>query len=282
MGPSAVLITTRRGRWPNGSGRAAASPHYFDTNCSILKMANIIYGKNPVLEALTAGQPINKIFIASGISHAADNKIVQLARQRGIPVREADRRKLAALAGHAETQGVVALLTSQPYQEMVDIFRVAQQKNESPLIALLDEIQDPHNLGAIIRSAEAFGFHGIIVTKNHSVGLTDVVAKTSAGAVAHLPIVRVTNLVQTLQDLKARNIWLAGAAQEANVTVFETDLNRPLGIVIGSEGRGLRRLVKETCDFLVRIPMFGRVNSLNASVAAALIFCEARRQRAKL
>lgn len=242
-------------------------------------MAHIIYGKNPVLEALTAGQPINKIFVASGTRRAADNQIVQLARQRGIPVREADRRKLAALAGHAETQGVVALLTSQNYQELVDIFRVAQQRNESPLIALLDEIQDPHNLGAIIRSAEAFGFHGIIVTKNHSVGLTAVVAKTSAGAVAHLPIVRVTNLVQTLKDLKAQNIWLAGAAQEANATVFETDLNRPLGIVIGSEGRGLRRLVKETCDFLVRIPMFGRVNSLNASVAAALIFCEARRQR---
>lgn len=242
-------------------------------------MANIIYGKNPILEALAAGQTIHKIFMAGDATHPSDRKIMQMARARGIPVRTADRRKLTALAGHPETQGVVALLAERSYQELADIFQRAKLRNESPLIALLDEIQDPHNFGAIIRSAEGFGLHGIITTKDHAVGLTDIVAKTSAGAVAHLPVVRITNLVQTMNELRQQNIWLVGAAQEASLSMFEADLNRPLGIVVGSEGKGIRRLVKATCDFLIRIPMFGQVNSLNASVAAALIFCEARRQR---
>jgi len=242
-------------------------------------MSHIIYGKNPIIEALEAGQPINKIYLARGPNRSVVRKIVRLARQANIPIREVDRRKLAELAGHEKTQGVVAMLTEMVYRTVEDIFDRAARRNEAPLIAILDEIQDPHNFGAIIRSAAAFGFHGIVVPKDRSAGITDTVAKSSAGAVSHLPIARVTNLAQTLKSLKTRNLWIAGADQEAELSFYEVDWNRPLAVVIGSEGKGMRRLTKESCDFLVRIPMSGAINSLNASVAAALIFCEARRQR---
>jgi 23S rRNA (guanosine2251-2'-O)-methyltransferase len=242
-------------------------------------MSNIISGKNPVLEALEAGQSINKIYLASGPKNLVDKKIIQLARQNGIPVREVDRRKLVEIAGHDKIQGVVAVVMEYAYASIEDIFKNSQSKNEAPLLAILDEIQDPHNFGAIVRSAEAFGFHGIIISKDRSVGITETVVKTSAGAVAHLPIARVNNLATTIKELKENNIWIAGTDQDAKNNFFEADLNRPLAIVIGSEGKGMRRLVKENCDFLVSIPMVGKINSLNASVAAALVFCEARRQR---
>jgi 23S rRNA (guanosine2251-2'-O)-methyltransferase len=245
-------------------------------------MSNIIYGKNPVIEALEAGQPINKIYLASGQKNPVDKKIIQLARQNGIPVREADRKKLAELTGHDKTQGVVAILTEIGYCTIENIFSRGTQQQESPLIAVLDEIQDPHNFGAIIRSAEAFGFHGIIIPKDRSVGITATVVKTSAGAVSHIPIVRVQNLAQWMKEIKNQNVWIAGADQQAEISLFEANLSRALAIVIGSEAKGMRRFVKESCDFLVRIPMVGKINSLNASVAAALIFCEARKQRAAL
>jgi len=244
-------------------------------------MPNIISGKNPVLEALEAGQAINKIYLASGPKNPVDRKIMQLARQNGIPVREVDRRKLAEIAGHDKTQGVVAVVMEYAYASIEDIFKHSQSRNEAPLLAILDEIQDPHNFGAIIRSAEAFGFHGIIISKDRSVGITETVVKTSAGAVAHLPIARVNYLATTIKELKKNNVWIAGTDQEANDSYFAADLNRSLAILIGSEGKGMRRLVKESCDFLVRIPMVGKINSLNASVAAALVFCEARKQRKK-
>jgi len=165
-------------------------------------MSNIIYGKNPVLEALEAGQSINKIYLASGPKNLVDKKIIQLARQNGIPVREVDRRKLVEIAGHEKTQGVVAVVMEYAYASIEDIFKNSQNTNETPLLAILDEIQDPHNFGAIIRSAEAFGFHGIIIAKDRSVGITETVVKTSAGAVAHLPIARVSNLAATIKELK--------------------------------------------------------------------------------
>jgi len=250
-----------------------------DSQVTIRFMSNIIYGKNPVIEALQAGQPINKIYLAIGPKHPVDKKIMQLARQNGVPVREVDRKKLMELAGHDKTQGVVAILTEIGYSTLEDIFNRAAQRPEAPLITILDEIQDPHNFGAIIRSAEAFGFHGIIIPKDRSVGITDTVAKTSAGAVSHIPIVRVQNLAQWIKTLKAENVWIAGTDQQAEISLFEADFNRPLAVVIGSEGKGMRRLIKASCDFLIRIPMVGQINSLNASVAAALIFCEARKQR---
>lgn len=242
-------------------------------------MSTIIYGKNPVIEALEAGQPINKIYVATASKQSVDKKLMQLARQNGVPIREVDRKKLIEIAGHDKTQGVVAILTEIGYSAVEDIFNRARQRQEQPLIAMLDEIQDPHNFGAIIRSAEAFGFHGIIISKDRSVGITGTVVKTSAGAVAHLPIARVNNLATTISELKKSNIWIAGADQQAETSLYEIDLKRPLAVVIGSEGKGMRRLVRESCDFLIRIPMVGQINSLNASVAAALIFCEARRQR---
>jgi 23S rRNA (guanosine2251-2'-O)-methyltransferase len=245
-------------------------------------MPNIIYGKNPVIEALEAGQTINKIYLANAQKNQVERKIIQLARQNGIPVREVDRKKLAEIAGHDKTQGVVAILSEAVYSTIEDIFNRAVQQKEAPLIAMLDEIQDPHNFGAIIRSAEAFGFHGIIIGKDRSVGITETVAKTSAGAVSHLPVARVQNLAQSIKELKARNVWISGADQQAAMSIYDADLNRSLAVVIGSEGKGMRRLIKESCDFLIRIPMVGQINSLNASVAAALIFCEARRQRGSL
>jgi len=203
----------------------------------------------------------------------------QAARERGIPVREVEKNKLRELAGTEGHQGVVAILSQISYGEIDDILQKAKEANETPLIAILDEIQDPHNLGAIIRSAEAFGFHGIIIPKDRSAGLTDVVVKTSAGAVSFIPIVRVVNLARLIDDLKEAGVWIAGADQDANESFYKADLNRSLGIVIGSEGKGLRPLIKKKCDFLLRIPLVGKVNSLNASVAAAILFCDVRNQR---
>ena len=239
----------------------------------------IIYGKNPVKEALESDQPINKIYIIKGKKTPYISRLSQTARQKGIPVREVEKNKLQELAGDSGHQGVVAVLSQVSYGEIEDIFNRAKEKNESPLIAILDEIQDPHNLGAIIRSAEAFGFHGIIIPKNRATGLTETVTKTSAGAVVHIPVVRITNLARTIDELKEQGLWIAGTDHEAKEFFYEADLDRSLGIVIGSEGKGVRPLIKKKCDFMVSIPMVGKVNSLNASVAAAIVFCEARRQR---
>jgi len=240
---------------------------------------SIIYGKNPVKEALKSDLPVNKIYIIKGKKSPFVSKLFQSARQQGIPVREVENNKLLELAGDSGHQGVIAELSHVSYSEIEDIFYRAKEKNESPLIAILDEIQDPHNLGAIIRSAEAFGFHGIVIPKNRAAGLTETVTKTSAGAVAHIPVVRITNLARTIDELKEQGVWIAGTDHEANEFFYEVDLNRSLGIVIGSEGKGIRPLITKKCDFMVKIPMVGKVNSLNASVSAAIVFCEARRQR---
>ncbi|MBC8184151.1 23S rRNA (guanosine(2251)-2'-O)-methyltransferase RlmB [candidate division KSB1 bacterium] len=239
----------------------------------------IIYGKNPVIEALESDQPVNKIYIIKGKKTPFFSNLFQSARQKGIPVRELEKNKLQELAGNSGHQGVVAVLSQVSYSEIEDIFERADEIKESPLIAILDEIQDPHNLGAIIRSAEAFGFHGIIIPKDRATGLTETVTKTSAGAVAHIPVVRVTNLARTIDELKKEGMWIAGTDHETKEFFYEADLNRSLGVVIGSEGKGIRPLIKKKCDFLVSIPMGGKVNSLNASVAAAIVFCEARSQR---
>jgi len=241
-------------------------------------MTQIIYGKNPIREALDAARTINKIFVLRGKKSPSDMKIIQKAKQAKIPIREVDRKKLIELTGHDGHQGFVALVLEIDYSTIDDIFALAEDRKEKPLIALLDEIQDPHNLGAIIRSAEALGFHGIIVPKDRSAGLSATVMKTSAGAASHLPIVRVTNLARTMEELKSAGIWIAGADQDAEQTIYEVNFPSSLAVVIGSEGKGLRRLIKQKCDFLVRIPLFGNVNSLNASVAAGIIFAEVRKR----
>lgn len=244
-------------------------------------MDNLIYGKNPVKEALRAKQPVDKIFIASGIKKFSIQIILDMARKLDIPVREVDRKKLIDLVGHENHQGIAAALSTTEYSSIDDIFLRAGERGEKPLIAILDEIQDPHNLGAIIRSAEALGFHGIIIPKNRSAGLSQTVAKTSAGAIAHVPVVRVTNTVQAIEELKGMGVWVVGADQDASETMEIVDVSLPIALVVGGEGKGIRRLVREKSDFLVKIPMHGRINSLNASVASAILFWEIRRRRDK-
>ncbi len=245
-------------------------------------MPSITYGKNPVKELIAAGLQINKLFVVKGRKSKSDLKLIERAKSLKIPIHEVDRFKLSEIAGSENHQGFVAELPEYKYSEIDDIFRKAERHNEHVLVAILDEIQDPHNLGAIIRSAEAFGFHGLIIPKDRSAGPNSTVAKTSAGAMAHVPIVRVTNLVRIMKDLQNQGVWFVGTDQNAEQSVYEAKLNMPLGVVIGNEGRGIRRLVKKTCDFLVRIPLFGHVNSLNASVAAAIVFSEARNQRSNV
>ena len=239
----------------------------------------IIEGRNAVIEALRAGTPIDKIFIAKGETDAALGHIASTARGKGIVVVEADRRKLDAMSQTHAHQGVIAQAAVREYASVDDILNAAEEKGEPPLIVVCDELSDPHNLGAVIRTAECAGAHGVIIPKRRSAGLTAVVGKTSAGAVAHVPVARVPNLPALLKELKDEGVWVFGTAADGDRLLYDADLKGPAAIVIGSEGDGMGRLVSETCDFLVRIPMKGKLNSLNASAAAAILLYEAVRQR---
>ncbi len=239
-------------------------------------MSKLAIGRNQVKEALRASL-VEKVFVAKGVRDVDEIRLA--ARAGGVPVVEVNRRKIDGLADGERHQGIVATLSRVPYADVAKILAAARARGEAPLVALLDEIQDPHNLGAIIRSAEAAGVHGVVITKRRAAGVTEAVFRASAGAVAHIPVVKVANLKNAIEALKKERIWIVGADQDARETYNEADLTGPLGIVIGGEGKGLRRLVREHCDFTVRIPMSGKVNSLNASVAAALMFFEVKRQR---
>jgi 23S rRNA (guanosine2251-2'-O)-methyltransferase len=241
-------------------------------------MGKYAVGRNQVKEALGASL-VEKVYIAKGSRGRAVDEVRQAARSAKVPVLQVNRRKLEELAGGLRDQGVVGLLSEIPYSSLEEILASAEKRGEPAFIALLDGIQDPHNLGAIIRSAEAAGLHGVVVTTRRSAGLSETVFRTSAGAAAHLPVAKVGNLSSTIESLKKKRVWVVGADQGADKACYETDLTGPLAVVVGGEGKGVRRLVKEHCDFTVRIPMAGRVNSLNASVAAALVFFEAKRQR---
>ncbi|KKM12719.1 RNA methyltransferase [Clostridiales bacterium PH28_bin88] len=241
--------------------------------------SDTIEGRNPVVEALKSGRPINKILIGSGVNPRGLSELYSLARARGIPVQQVDRNKLDALAHTRGHQGVIALAAAKEYVEVDDILAIARQRGEEPLLVLLDELEDPHNLGAILRTADAAGAHGVVITKRHSVPLTGAVAKASAGAVEYVPVARVANLVQTMEYLKKEGCWVVGAAMEAEDLYLHRDLTGSLALVIGSEGKGLGRLVKETCDYCVRLPMQGQINSLNAAVAASVMLYEVVRQR---
>ena len=239
----------------------------------------IIEGRNAVIEALRAGTPVDKIYLARGETDSALGHIASTARSKGIVVVECDRRKLDGMSRTHSHQGVIALAAVREYASVDDILDAAREKGEPPLIVVCDELSDPHNLGAVIRTAECAGAHGVIIPKRRSAGLTAVVAKTSAGAVSHLPVARVANLPSLLKQLKKEGIWVFGADAAGTVPLYEADLKGPAAIVIGSEGSGMSRLVAETCDVLVRIPMKGKLNSLNASAAAAILLYEAVRQR---
>ncbi len=239
----------------------------------------LIEGRNAVLEAIRAGTAIDKLYLAKGETDAALRHIASTARNNGIVVTEADRRKLDAMSRTHSHQGVIAVAAVREYATVEDILAVAAERGESPLLVICDEISDPHNLGAIIRTAECAGAHGVIIPKRRSAGLTAIVGKTSAGAVSHLPVARVPNLPTLLRELKERGIWIYGAAVDGTADLYQTDLTGPAALVIGSEGSGMSRLVTEGCDFLLRIPMRGKINSLNASAAAAVLLYEALRQR---
>ena len=239
----------------------------------------LIEGRNAVIEALRAGTAIDKIYLAKGETDKTLGHIASTARAAGVVVVEADRRKLDFMSRTKAHQGVIALAAVREYATVEDILAAARDKGEPPLLVVCDEISDPHNLGAIIRTAECAGAHGVIIPKRRSAGLTAIVGKTSAGAASWLPVARVANLPATLKDLKKAGVWIFGTAADGDKTLYDADLKGPAAIVIGSEGDGMGRLVRESCDFLVSIPLKGRIQSLNASNAAAILLYEAVRQR---
>lgn len=242
---------------------------------------DVLTGRNPVREALKAGRPLNKILVASGLEGRTVGEIVSLARSRGIPLQWVNRSVLDKMAGNDTHQGVLGLAAARGYAEVDQLLSRAKEKNEPPFLIMLDQVEDPHNLGSIIRSAEAAGSHGVIIPRRRTVGLTAAVARTAAGALEYLPVARVTNLSRTIESLKNHDLWIAGADSEGDQVAFTCDFTLPLVLVLGSEGRGLSKLVKSRCDWTVRLPMHGRINSLNVAVAAGILMYEVVRQRSK-
>lgn len=242
-------------------------------------MSDIIEGRNPVLEALKAGREINKILVASGASEGSIKQILAMAKDKKVIVQKVERSKLDALSESDNHQGVIAYVAAYDYQDLDEVMDRVEAEGREPFVVICDEINDPHNLGSIIRTANAVGADCVIIPKRRSVGITAVVAKTSAGAIEYVPVCRVNNLSQTIEKLKERGLWVAAADMDGTSEHFKANLKGKMAIVVGSEGAGISRLVKEHCDYVVRIPMKGAVTSLNASVAASILMYEVFRQR---
>jgi 23S rRNA (guanosine2251-2'-O)-methyltransferase len=240
---------------------------------------DLIEGRNAVIEALKSDRTIEYILIAKGDLVGSISVVIALAKEKGIVIKEADRRKLDEMSQTESHQGVIAIVTPYKYFGLDDIFKYAEEKGEKPFIIILDEIQDPHNFGSIIRTAEVCGAHGIVIPKRKNVGATPTVYKTSAGAIEHMKIAKVTNINATIEEIKERGVWVYGADMEGENYIFDTDLTGAVAIVIGSEGRGISKLTKEKCDVLVKIPMVGKITSLNASVASGIIMYEIMKQK---
>ena len=238
-------------------------------------------GRNALTEALRSGRTIDKVFIASGETDKGLQRLAAQAKEAGAVIVPVDRRKLDAMSVTRAHQGVIALAAAKEYVSIDDILQEAADRGETPLIVICDELTDPHNLGAILRSAECAGAHGIIIPKRRSVGLTAVVAKASAGAMEYMKVARVTNINAAMDELKQKGVWIFGTAAEGSIPMYKADLTGPTAIVIGSEGDGMSRLVRQNCDVTVHIPMKGRISSLNASAAASILLYEAVRQRIK-
>jgi len=238
----------------------------------------MIAGKNPVLEALRSTRDINKIWIAESVKKSGINELISMAKERGIIVQFVPKKKIDQLSSENH-QGIVASVAAYNYAELDDLFQLAKERQEDPFFIILDELEDPHNLGSIMRTADAIGAHGIIIPKRRSVSLTAVVAKASTGAIEYIPTVRVNNLAQTVEELKERGVWIAGTDAKGSVDYRKMDATLPLAVIIGSEGKGMSRILKEKCDFLYHLPMVGHVTSLNASVAASLLMYEVYRKR---
>ena len=240
-------------------------------------MPEFIMGRNPVIEALKAGRQVNKVFIAKGLHGIQD--IIDQVKRKGILYEFLDRKELDRICRTGKHQGLIAALAPTTYVEVEDMIAAANAKNEKLFIILLDGLEDPHNLGAILRSADAVGVHGVVIPKRRAVPLTETVAKTSAGAVEYVPVARVGNLNDVIRKLKDSRVWVVGLDEQAEMEFTKADFKLPLALVIGGEGKGLSRLVKENCDFLVKIPMKGKITSLNASVSVAVVMYEVVRQR---
>lgn len=240
----------------------------------------LIEGRNPVLEALRGGRPVHRLFVAQDAREGSVREIVARAREAGVPVIESDRARLDRMSETGRHQGVIAVAAARAYADLDDCLEAARARGEPPLLLLCDGLEDPHNLGAVLRVADAAGAHGVVIGQHRSVGLTPAVARSSAGAVEHVRVARVTNLTRAAEALKQAGLWIVGAHHEAETAHYEASLTGPLAVVIGGEGRGIGPNLRQHCDLLVRIPMRGVVDSLNASVAAAVLVYEVVRQRA--
>jgi len=245
----------------------------------MLKMdEELIIGRNPVLESLKSGRPVHKIIVSEQLNKKFIRQIEQTSKVSNPVIQKVPRKKLDQITTRNH-QGVIAYVAPYEYATLEDIFNRANEANELPFFIVLDELEDPHNLGAILRTADATGVHGVIIPKHRSVGLTAAVAKTSAGAIEYVPVVRVTNIVDTIDELKDRNVWVVGTSSEGSEDYRSLDGVTPIALVIGNEGKGIGRLVKEKCDWTLRLPMKGQVSSLNASVASSLLLYEVYRKR---
>jgi 23S rRNA (guanosine2251-2'-O)-methyltransferase len=281
-----------RGR--TGTGRqspekgASITPHHYHSYQTVAKPArpmeapkemDFLSGRNPVMEALRSGRPISKIFIAAGEHQGSIREIIALAKEKGIPVQTAEVAKMEAMSLGVRNQGVVAMVSPVAYSSVEEMTALAAARNESPCLVLLDQLKDPQNLGAVLRTVDAAGAHGVLIPQRRSCQLSAAVAKASAGAIEYVKVAQIGNVAQTLEDLKKQGFWVIGADPEQGISYHDVDLTRPIVIVIGDEGEGMARLTKERCDSLVQIPMRGKVQSLNASVASAIILYEMIRQR---
>lgn len=238
-----------------------------------------IEGRNAVIELLKSDRPVNKILIARGDRQGSINEIIKLAKQNKVIVTEVDRNKLDTYSETKHHQGVIAFVSPVEYKDVDYILNVAKEREEEPFILIADEIEDPHNLGALIRSAETSGCHGVIIPKRRAASVTEIVTKVSVGATEYMPIARVNNINETIRELKEKGVWIVGTDGSADTLYYEQDLTGPIAIVVGSEGRGMNKLTMKSCDFLVKIPMMGKITSLNASVSGGIVMFEALKQR---
>lgn len=245
------------------------------------KFDDQVEGRNSVIELLESGRDINKIYISNGEKHGSINKVIELAKKRKVVISQVDRNKINQMSQTDNNQGVIAIVPPFDYCDVEDILQDAKNKNEDPFVVILDGIEDPHNLGSIIRTAETAGVHGIIIPKRRAAQVNSTVNKVSAGAVEHMKIARVNNINETIKYLKDEGLWVCGTDMNTNTYYYDQDFKMPIAIVIGSEGFGMSRLVKENCDFLVKIPMKGKITSLNAAVSAGIVMYEVVEQRIK-
>ena len=261
----------------NGEKRQRLAREHVE-RAEVQEVVDFVFGRHAVVEALQTPDRVNRVFIQEGTSGRDAAKVIELAREKGIQVQTVPKTKIEDLVGNAVHQGLVASIAAYEYADLEDVFKKAEEKGEDPFIVILDGVEDPHNLGSILRTADATGVHGIIIPKRRSASLTATVAKASTGAIEHVPVVRVTNLTQTIEQLKARGVWVFGT--DMNGTDYRKwNTSGPLAIVMGNEGKGVSRIVKESVDEMVTIPMVGHVQSLNASVASALMMYEVFRNR---